>query len=385
MLSRRIKDLAPSGTVMLSNRVAKLKSEGVDVISFTLGEPDFITPKNVIRAAKAALDAGDTHYTPSTGIKDLREAILSHILKKNRIQARLDNVMVLPAKFALYCAIQSILNDGDEVLYPDPGWVSYGPQVQMAGGKPIPFRMTFEDGWHLSPESIERSITSRTKAIIINTPSNPTGSVMSEEELGLVAEIAKKKDLLVIADEVYEDLIYEGEHHSIGSFEGMADRTITIAGLSKSYAMTGWRIGWVIANADIIGMINKIQQHSLTCLPGFVQRAGLEAIIGGRDSVEEMRKEFQARRDLLIPLINSIPGLSCEVPKGAFYAFFKADLGIDSMKLSEMLLDHAHVALTPGSAFGKEGEGYLRMSYAASRKDIEEGMRRIAEFVATLG
>ena len=380
MLSKRIRELAPSGTVALSNKVAKLKAEGVDVISFTLGEPDFTTPANVIRAAKDALDAGDTHYTPSLGIKVLREEIVRHIRAKNGIQASRDNVMVLPAKFALYAAVQAIVDKGEEVIIPDPAWVSYVPMVQLAEGKVRSVKMEFDDGWHLHASDVEKAIRSRTKAIIINTPANPTGSVMTRQELEEIARIAKEHDLYVIADEVYEDLIFEGIHHSIASFEGMADRTITVAGLSMSYAMTGWRIGWIIGNTEFIDSVNKLQQHSLTCLPGFVQKAALEALKGGAGSVEMMRREFLERRNMLIPMINSIPGLSCEVPKGAFYAFFRADLGMDSMELSERLLEEAHVAMTPGSAFGQAGEGYMRMSYAASRKDITEGMRRIKLF-----
>jgi aspartate aminotransferase len=385
MFSRRIRELAPSGTIALSNKVSKLKAEGIDVISFTLGEPDFATPVNVIRAAKDALDAGDTHYTPSMGIKGLREYIARHVFRKNGIKTGIDNIMVLPAKFALYAAVQAIVNKGEEVILPDPAWVSYGPMVQLAEGSVRSVPMEYENGWHLRALDIENAINSRTKAIVLNTPANPTGSVMTRPELEEIAKLAKEHDIFVIADEVYEDLIYEGVHHSIASFEGMAERTITVAGLSKSHAMTGWRIGWIIGNTEFISNVNKLQQHSLTCLPGFIQQAGMEALKSGAGNVEMMRREFLERRNMLIPLINSIPGLSCEVPKGAFYAFFRADLGMDSMKLSERLLEEAHVAMIPGSAFGPTGEGYMRMSYAASRNDIAEGMRRIKEFVEALG
>jgi aspartate aminotransferase len=367
MFSRRIRELAPSGTIALSNKVSKLKAEGIDVISFTLGEPDFTTPVNVIRAAKDALDAGDTHYTPSMGIKGLREYIARHVFRKNGINAGIDNIMVLPAKFALYAAVQAIVDKGEEVILPDPAWVSYGPMVQLAEGSVRSVPMDYENGWHIRALDIENAINSRTKAIVLNTPANPTGSVMTRPELEEIAKLAKEHD------------------HSIASFEGMAERTITVAGLSKSHAMTGWRIGWIIGNTEFISNVNKLQQHSLTCLPGFIQQAGMEALKSGAGNVEMMRREFLERRNMLIPLINSIPGLSCEVPKGAFYAFFRADLGMDSMKLSERLLEEAHVAMIPGSAFGPTGEGYMRMSYAASRNDIAEGMRRIKEFVEALG
>ncbi|MDG6224797.1 MAG: pyridoxal phosphate-dependent aminotransferase [Candidatus Thermoplasmatota archaeon] len=376
--SKRIRELAPSGTVMLANRIKKLKSKGVDIISFNLGEPDFDTPPKVVEAAKHALDRGDTHYTPSLGTNELRSAVADHVWNKNGIPAKVDNVMIMPAKFALYAALQALVDVGDEVIYPDPGWVSYGPMVQLAGGVCRPVRMINDGYWHWRPKDIEDAINDRTRAIIINTPSNPTGSVMSLKDLEQIAAIAKDHDLYVISDEIYEDLIYDGKHCSIASLFGMADRTLTVSGLSKSYAMTGWRLGWLIADREIIKMVNKLQQHSLTCLPGFIQQAAVTAL-SESESVEAMRKEFMERRDMLVPLINSIPGLSCETPQGAFYAFFKADLGYDSMTLSEMLIDRANVALTPGSAFGEGGEGYLRMSYAASREDIAEGMRRIKE------
>lgn len=377
--SKRIRELAPSGTVMLANRVKKLTSEGVDIISFNLGEPDFDTPTKVVEAAKRALDDGDTHYTPSLGVNQLRSAVADHVWNKNGIPAKVDNVMIMPAKFALYAALQALVDVGDEVIYPDPGWVSYGPMIQLAGGVCRPVRMINDGNWHWRPEDIEEAINDRTKVIIINSPSNPTGGVMSLKDLEQIATIAKDHDLYVVSDEIYEDLIYDGRHCSMASLFGMADRTLTVSGLSKSYAMTGWRIGWLVADREIIKMVNKLQQHSLTCLPGFIQQAAVAAFSEG-ESVEAMRKEFRERRDMLVPLINSIPGLSCEIPQGAFYAFFKADLGYDSMTLSEMLIDRAHVALTPGSAFGEGGEGYMRMSYAASREDIVEGMRRIKEF-----
>jgi aspartate aminotransferase len=380
MFSKRIRNVQPSGTVMLANKVKRLKKQGLDILSFTLGEPDFTTPAHIIEAAKRALDGGMTHYTQSLGMPELRDAVAEHVTRKNGIRATSEEVIILPTKFALYAAIQSFVNPGEQVIFPNPGWVSYGPMITMAKGTPVPVKMRYNDGWHWSPEDIRSHITPKTKAIIINTPSNPTGSIISKETLNEIGEIAEEKDLVIISDEVYENLVYDDEHFSIGSMDNLAERTVTISGFSKSYAMTGWRIGWMVASKETIRMVNKLQQHSLTCIPPFIQMGALAALEAGDGCVMEMKEEFKARRDLLIPLLNDIPSISCEVPKGAFYAFFKMDLGFKSMDLAEMLLYKAHVALTPGSAFGSGGDGYMRMSYAASRDDLIEGAKRINDF-----
>jgi len=380
MFSKRIRNVQPSGTVMLANKVKRLKNQGLDILSFTLGEPDFTTPQHIIDATKKALDKGMTHYTQSMGIPELKQAVADHVARKNGIKATAEEVMILPTKFALYAAIQSFVNPGEQVIFPNPGWVSYGPMVTLAKGTPVPVKMRYVDGWYWDPEDIRSHVTPRTKAIILNTPSNPTGSIISRDTLKEIGEIAEEKDLVIISDEVYENLVYEDEHFSIGSLDGPAERTVTISGFSKSYAMTGWRIGWMVANKETIRMVNKLQQHSLTCLPPFIQMGALAALEAGDQCVKDMKEEFRARRDLLIPLLNDIPSITCEVPKGAFYAFFRMDLGFKSMDLAEMLLYKAHVALTPGSAFGSAGDGYMRMSYAASREDLIEGAKRIGDF-----
>ncbi len=384
MFSKRIRNVQPSGTVMLSNKVKRLKDQGLDILSFTLGEPDFTTPPNIIEAAKKALDDGLTHYTSSFGISELREEVARSVKEKNGIDCDSDNVIILPTKLALYIAIQTFVNPGEQVIYPNPGWVSYGPMITLAKGTPVPVRMQYDNGWYWDPNDIKSHITEKTKAIIMNTPSNPTGSLVSRDIQKELLEIAEEKDILIISDEVYENLVYEDEHHSIASLPNAMDRIVTVSGFSKSYAMTGWRIGWLVATKETVKMVNKFQQHSLTCLPQFIQMGALAALKNGGQCVEEMRQEFKCRRDLLIPLLNEIDGISCEVPKGAFYAFFKMDVGFKSMDLAEMLLYKAHVALTPGSAFGSAGDGFLRMSYAASREDLIEGAKRIGEFTRSL-
>lgn len=384
MFSKRIQNVQPSGTVMLSNKVKRLKDQGLDILSFTLGEPDFPTPRHIVDAAKDALDQGLTHYTSSLGITELREEVAKIATERNKIKAEYDNVIILPTKLALYMAIQTFINPGEQVIYPNPGWVSYGPMITLAKGTPVPVRMRYNDGWHWDPADISSHITEKTKAIILNTPSNPTGSLVERDTQKEIAEIAEEKDILIISDEVYENLVYEDQHHSIGSFEDAYDRTVTVSGFSKSYAMTGWRVGWMIASKETIRMVNKLQQHSLTCLPEFVQRGAIAALRNGDDSINAMKMEFKKRRDVLIPMLNEVDGITCEMPKGAFYAFFNMDLGFKSMDLAEMLLYKAHIALTPGSAFGSAGDGFMRMSYAASMEDLEEGAKRIAEFTRSL-
>ncbi|OYT46692.1 aspartate aminotransferase [Thermoplasmatales archaeon ex4484_6] len=384
MFSKRIRNVQPSGTVMLSNKVKRLMDQGLDILSFTLGEPDFSTPPHIIEAAKEALDRGMTHYTSSLGMTELREAIARTEKQKNSMDCDTENVIVLPTKMAIYMAIQTFINPGDQVIYQNPGWVSYGPMITLAKGTPVPVKMRYDSGWIWDPQDIRDHITEKTRAIILNTPSNPTGSLISRDTQKEIVEIATEHDLTIIADEVYENLVYEEEHSSIGSLPDAFERTVTVSGFSKSYAMTGWRIGWMVASKETIKMVNKLQQHSLTCLPPFVQMGALAALENGSSCIDDMKEEFRKRRDMLIPLLNEIDGVSCEMPKGAFYAFFKMDTGFKSMDMAEMLLYKAHVALTPGSAFGSAGDGFMRMSYAASRENLREGAKRIAEFIAVL-
>ena len=358
--------------------------QGLDILSFTLGEPDFSTPPHIIEAAKEALDRGMTHYTSSLGMTELREAIARTEKQKNSMDCDTENVIVLPTKMAIYMAIQTFINPGDQVIYQNPGWVSYGPMITLAKGTPVPVKMRYDSGWIWDPQDIRDHITEKTRAIILNTPSNPTGSLISRDTQKEIVEIATEHDLTIIADEVYENLVYEEEHSSIGSLPDAFERTVTVSGFSKSYAMTGWRIGWMVASKETIKMVNKLQQHSLTCLPPFVQMGALAALENGSSCIDDMKEEFRKRRDMLIPLLNEIDGVSCEMPKGAFYAFFKMDTGFKSMDMAEMLLYKAHVALTPGSAFGSAGDGFMRMSYAASRENLREGAKRIAEFIAVL-
>ncbi|MDD5503366.1 MAG: pyridoxal phosphate-dependent aminotransferase [Candidatus Thermoplasmatota archaeon] len=382
MIADRMKVVTGSATVKLSQTVAQMRKQGIDVVSFSLGEPDFDTPRNVSDAAIKAINSGVTHYTPAAGIAELREAIAEKSRKENKIPCEAKHVMATPTKFALYATIMATINPGDEVIIPDPSWVSYSEMVKLAGGKPV--LVPHEKGWRWNPKDVAKAVTPKTKMIMLNSPSNPTGAVYSKEDIKAIAEIAKQKNLLVLSDEIYEKIIYEGEVFSIASLPGMFERTITVNGLSKSFAMTGWRVGWLIAPETLFPEILKMQEHVMTCVTSFVQNAALEALKGPQDSVKLMAETFKKRRDLILKLVNEIPGFHCDAPKGAFYVFPRYDYDVPSDKFCEFLLKEGRVAVTPGSAFGPSGEKHVRISYAASEKNIIEGMKRIKETVAKL-
>lgn len=383
MVSQRLQAVPPSGTVAISNLVSEMKASGInDIISFSVGEPDFTTPENVIEAAVDSLHRGFTHYTPSMGLPALKKAIAESTKKKNGIPCEANNVLVTPTKQAIFMWALAYLDPGDEVLLPDPAWVSYEAVILLAGAKPVFVPTYFEDGYMINPDKIREAITPRTKAIIINSPSNPTGTVQSEEVLRAIAEICVEKNLIVLADEIYEHVLYEGKHVSVASLPGMWERTYTVSGLSKTYAMTGWRIGWLIA--DDVKSINKLQSHSITCCTSFVQEAAIEAITGPQKAKDDMVATFKKRRDLALDLIKDIDGLECNVPQGAFYLFPRYSFDIKSHDLADKILREGHVAVTPGRAFGPCGEGSFRLSYAASEDDIVEGLARIKKVLSTL-
>ncbi|NLI74042.1 MAG: pyridoxal phosphate-dependent aminotransferase [Euryarchaeota archaeon] len=378
MAAKRLSNVPESGTVKIANIVSKLKQDGItDIISFSMGEPDFSTPGNIVDACKASLDRHFTHYTPSAGIPELRKAVADQAQAVNGIPCSPSNVLITPAKQAIFMGICSLVDDGDEVILPDPSWGTYEACVRLAGGVPRYVSTHTGTEFRMTPEAVAEAIGPKTSMILLNTPCNPTGAVMTKDEVKGVADLAEDHDLLVMSDEVYEKIIFEGEHTSIASLDGMFDRTVTINGVSKSYAMTGWRLGWAIAPNSIIKHLNTLQTHSLTCCVSFVQEAGVEAINGPQDSVNEMVREFRARRDLVMKCLDEIPTLNCSTPQGAFYLFPTFDHEMSSEDMAAYLLEEAQVAVTPGSVFGPAGEGRLRISYACSRQDIIEGMGRI--------
>jgi len=384
MVSKRLQEVPASGTIAISNLVSQMKAEGVDIVSFSMGEPDFTTPENIIDACCDSLHAGFTHYTPSTGIPELREAVAEMENRVDGVPCKASNVLITPTKQAIFMIALAYIDPGDEVILMDPTWVSYEACIRLAGGVPVYVSSKYEDEFVVDPAMIEAAVTPRTKMIILNTPSNPTGTVMPGEVLKQIADIAIANDIMVLSDEIYEAIIYEGKHTSIASFPGMFDRTLLVSGLSKTYAMTGWRLGWAVASVENIKAINKLQSHSISCCVSFVQKAAVEAIRGPQDAKNAMVAEFRKRRDLALDLISEIPQLECNVPKGAFYVFPKYSMDMSSAKLAEVLLKEGHVAVTPGIAFGPGGEGFFRVSYATSEGQIREGFDRIKKTLANL-
>ena len=373
-----------SPAVRSSGLVTERRSRGEKVLSLSIGEPDFPTPAHIVEAGKKALDDGFTKYTPAVGFKDLREAIAEKSRRENQIPAKPENVLVAPTKHTLYMTCMALLEDGDEAVIPDPGWVSYGPMVVLAGAKPVPLRAADKQGFVPSPDDLAEAITPRTRMILLNSPSNPAGSVYPRETMTAVADLAQDHDLVVVSDEIYEKILYDGEHVSPASLDGMFDRTVTVNGFSKTYSMTGWRLGWLVAPRSILQQVSKVQEHSITCATAFAQKAGVAALRGPTEPLQTMVAEFRARRDLILAELGRIDRVTTFHPAGAFYVFPKFDLPLDDATLAEKLLKEAQVAVTPGSAFGEAGAGHLRLSYAASRETITEALRRIGGVVAGL-
>lgn len=371
-----------SPTVRLSGLVAELRAKGERVISLAAGQPDFPTPEHIREAAKAALDAGFTGYTPSHGIPELREAIAEVSQVRNGIPCKADHVLVTPTKHAILETLLAHTGPGDEVLLPDPGWVSYEPMVRLAGATPVPVPCPAKAGFVLTPEAVAERITPRAKLVLVNSPNNPTGAVYPRSALRGIAELAADHDFLVLTDEIYEWLVYQGEHVSLASFPGAFERTVTVNGFSKTYAMTGWRLGWVVAPSDLLGPINTVQQHSVTCATSFAQKGGVAALRGPSEPRDAMIAEFARRRELVVDGLNDIPALECQAPQGTFYAWARFREGGDSVAFAERMLEEARVALVPGSAFGAEGKDRIRLSFAASYEDLKEALRRMGEVLA---
>lgn len=371
--------IQPSATMKISERAKQLKREGKAVIDMGLGEPDFSTPPHIIEAACKAMMEGKTTYAPAQGIPELRETIAEKLSEENSIPAKPENVIVTAgAKYAIYEVMQALIEPGDEVILLEPAWVSYEACVLLAGGKPVFVKhderfKSAEIGEHISP---------KTRMIVVNSPNNPIGVVYPKKFLKEVADLAMDHDIYVMADEVYEKIIFEGEHHSIASFDGMFERTITINAFSKTYAMTGWRLGYAVASEEIISRMRKIQSHSISSPTTFVQYAGIAALKGDQSFVENMVAEFRKRRDLLVKGLNEL-GLRYAPPEGAFYVFM--DTGMDGEEFSRRFLEEHYVAVTPGSGFGKSYGSWVRLSYATSAENIREMLERLEVFLDRMG
>ena len=378
MIAERLSEIEESATLRISDLAAKLKREGKDVVSLSVGEPDFPTPQHIIEAAFTAMKNGFTHYTPSKGIPELREAIAEKFEKENRLSYSPDQIIVTPgAKHAIFEAIFSLIDAGDEVILLEPAWVTYEACVKLAGGKVVWYNL----GRDLNVDNLQDVITSKTKMIIVNSPNNPLGAVFNKGFMKTIRDIAVDNNLYVISDEIYEKIIYSGDHISIASMDGMWDRTVTINGFSKAYAMTGWRLGYAASSTEIISAMLKVQQHTVSCATSFAQHAGIAALKGDQKCVEDMVKEFKERRDLLIDGLNEI-GIECAPADGAFYVF--ADVGEfgGGMEVSEKLLREAYVAVTPGEAFGKNWTDWIRISYATSKENLRKALGRMKEVLS---
>ena len=380
-LTPRVKGLKPSIIRQFFDIAATMK----DIISLGIGEPDFTTPEPIIKAGMEALHSGETHYTSNAGITPLREAICSHLQRLYGITYQPDDIIVtIGGSEALYLAVTALLSSGDEIIIPTPCFVSYQPEVILAGGVPIEIPSKMEAGFNFDIPAIEKAITPRTKAIIINSPNNPTGVVASRECMLELARIAEENDLVVITDEIYDRLIYGVEHTCFPTLPDMKKRTILIGGFSKDYAMTGWRLGYIAAPPELIKGMLLIHQYTIMTAPTMAQIAGTTALLNCNEYVEAMRKEYDSRRHLIVEGLNTI-GLPTVEPHGAFYAFPKvSETGLDETTFANRLLHEKKVAVVPGTAFGKGGEGFVRCSYATAPDQLEEALDRIDQFVKSV-
>jgi len=381
-LSERMSRLGTETAFEVLNQARVLERQGKDIVHLEIGEPDFDTPKNIIDAAVSALRKGWTHYGPSAGLPDLRQAIGEEVSRSRGVAVDADEVVVVPGgKPIIFFTMLALIDRGDEVLYPNPGFPIYESMIEYLGGKAIPIRLREEKDFGLDVDELASLITDRTKLIILNSPQNPTGGVLDQADIRDIAEVIGDRNILVLSDEIYSRLIFEGQHHSIIAVPGFKDRTILLDGFSKTYAMTGWRMGYGVMRSDLATHITRLMTNSNSCTASFTQVAGIEALRGDQSSVEHMRLEFRLRRDAFVAGLNRIKGFSCRMPRGAFYVFPNVmKTGWKSRKLANALLEEAGVACLSGTAFGDYGEGYLRFSVANSLENLNKGLDRIDQW-----
>jgi aspartate/methionine/tyrosine aminotransferase len=367
-------------------RAKALEAQGRDVVHLEIGEPDFDTPENIVEAGASALREGWTHYGPAAGIPELREAIASYINGSRGTAFDADQVIVMPGgKPVMFFVMLALLERGDEAIFPDPGFPIYQSMIDFSGATAVPIPLREENGFRLDVAELASLMSDRTKLLIINSPANPTGGVLERADLEAIADLAVKHDVTVLSDEIYSELLYEGEHVSIATMPGMAERTIILDGFSKTYAMTGWRLGYGLFPRELVEPVSKLMVNSVSCTSMAVQRAGLEALTGPQDKVVEFREAFRRRRDLIVDGLNAIEGITCLRPKGAFYAFPNiTGTGRSSREFADLLLSEHGVAALAGTSFGAAGEGYLRLSYANSEENLEKALGRIADAVAAV-
>lgn len=378
-LNQNIKGLGPSASIAMMDKARALKAQGIDVISLAGGEPDFDTPPLVVESCFKAIRDGHTHYTMGRGILPLRERICRKLQEENQISCSPDQILVTPGgKYAIFLAVNTFVNPGDEVLILDPSWVSYAPIVEMCGAVPVKIPLSFADNYTIRREALEAAVTPKTRILILNSPNNPTGRVLTEREAADIEAFLQERDILLISDEVYEKIIYDGRSHiSLGSYPSIADQVITINSFSKSVAMTGWRIGYLCAAPALVNAIYLYYQHTLTCISEFSQIAAITALDCTAD-MERMRRSYERRRALLCDGISDIPGVQCLTPEGAFYAWVKIEKdGMNDVQICEYLLDQAQVVTVAGSGYGLGTESCVRMCFAAADAEIAECTRRL--------
>ena len=386
-IARRMNRLGTETAFEVLVKAKALECQGRHIIHLEIGEPDFETPVKIRDAAKAALDRGFTHYGPAAGLPELRKTIADYMAASRCVTFTPDQVVITPgAKPIMFFAILACVDEGDEVIYPDPGFPIYESVINFAGAKPVALPLKEEKDFGFDLRDLEKLITPRTRMLILNSPQNPTGGILTKEDLGRIADLAVKRDLIVLSDEIYSRILYDGfEHSSIAGFPGMPERTIILDGFSKTYAMTGWRLGYGVMPEAVAGLVAMLQVNCTSCTSSFTQMAGVEALIGDQSDVEVMVAEFRRRRDLIVDGLNSIPGFRCHKPLGAFYVFPNiTGTGRSSHFMADFLLNHAGVACLAGTAFGSQGEGFIRFSYANSVENIEIALKRIGDAVSRL-
>ena len=386
-IAERVERLQGESAFAILSKANELEANGMNVIHLEIGQPDFKTPENIIDAAKKAMSDGYTGYGPTLGYNELREAVADYVKEYKNIDATKDNVVIVPGgKPTMFFTMLTLVEPGDEVIYPNPGFPIYESCIKFARGIPVPMPLTADNDFRPDVEKLKSLITPKTKLIIINNPGNPTGGIFEKEDILAIADILKDRpDIFVLSDEIYDRLMYDGETISIASIPEMRDRTLVLDGFSKTYAMTGWRIGYCVANVDIIKKFEMIMVNSVSCTCSFTQMAAVEALKGPQDSVVEMKNKFKERRDWLVNALNEIDGIKCCMPRGAFYAFPDiSSFGLSSKEFADRLLEEEGIALAWGTSFGEYGEGHIRISYATSLENLKEAVERLKRFTLKL-
>lgn len=385
-LATRMSRLGTETAFEVLAKARALEAQGREIVHLEIGEPDFDTPENVIAAGVKAMQGGHTHYTPSAGTDEIRATIADYISETRRIEVTPEMVVVVPGgKPTIFYTLMSLLEEGDEAVYPNPGYPIYESVIDFSGATAVPCQIRMEHDFRLDVDELRSLITPRTKVIVLNSPANPTGGVLSMSDMEAIAETAIDNDIMVLSDEIYSRIIYDGEHVSISSVPGMEQRTIILDGYSKTYAMTGWRLGYGVMPADLAHQVIRFQTNAVSCNAAFTMAAGVEALVGPQHEVDTMVEAFRKRRDVIVDGLNSIPGFECLRPKGAFYAFPSIEgTGKSSSEMADYLLNEAGVAALSGTSFGKFGEGFLRLSYANSIENIEKAVKNIDSAVRKL-